>query len=160
MNRNNLGILYDNAGMYDKALDNFKDALDKNPNNGILLFNTAVSHRKSGSPEEYKKYMKEAITRQPNEPCILCEYSRIDRSEGAAEEAEQKLNKAFEILMDTWSRKELKEWEYSWFKSIAQHLGKPDIVKKLEQEEKSNLQGYLYNKDNLSITSDSLPSRR
>lgn len=104
--------------------------------------------------------MKEAITRQPNDPCILCEFSKIDRSEGAAEEAEQKLNKAFEILMDTWSRKELKEWEYSWFESVAQQLGKPDIVNKLEQEEKSNLQGYLYNKENLSITSEILPSTR
>ena len=160
MNRNNLGVLYSNAGMYDKALDNYKDALDKNPNDGTILFNIALSLRKSGNHEEYKKYMKEAITRQPNGPCILCEFSKIDRSEGAAEEAEQKLNKAFEILMDTWSRKELKEWEYSWFESVAQQLGKPDIVNKLEQEEKSNLQGYLYNKENLSITSESLPSRR
>lgn len=160
VNRNNLGVLYDNAGMYDKALDNYKDALDKNSNDGTILFNIALSLRKSGNHEEYKKYMKEAITRQPNDPCILCEFSKIDRSEGAAEEAEQKLNKAFEILMDTWSRKELKEWEYSWFESVAQQLGKPDIVNKLEQEEKSNLQGYLYNKENLSITSESLPSRR
>lgn len=160
VNRNNLGVLYDNAGMYDKALDNYKDALDKNPNDGTILFNIALTLRKSGNHEEYKKYMKEAITRQPNDPCILCEFSKIDRSEGAAEEADQKLNKAFEILMDTWSRKELKEWEYSWFESVAQQLGKPDIVNKLEQEEKSNLQGYLYNKENLSITSESLPSTR
>lgn len=160
VNWNNLGVLYDNAGMYDKAIDTYKDTLEKHPNDGTILFNMALSLRKSGNREEYKKYMKEAITRQPNDPCILYEYSKIDRSEGAAEEAEQKLNKALEILMDTWSRNELKEWEYSWFKSVAQQLGKPDIVKKLEQEEKSNLQGYLYNEENLSITSDSLPSIR
>ncbi len=152
--------MYNRGGTPSKAIDTYKDTLEKHPNDGTILFNMALSLRKSGNREEYKKYMKEAITRQPNDPCILYEYSKIDRSEGAAEEAEQKLNKALEILMDTWSRNELKEWEYSWFKSVAQQLGKPDIVKKLEQEEKSNLQGYLYNEENLSITSDSLPSIR
>lgn len=148
---NNLAVLYNNAGDKEKALEYYEKALQKEPNNSIVLSNIGLQYFYTDK-EKARYYFERSLSNNPNNPVALIRLADMEEDD---EKAMSFYNKAFDIYKDRMDYNSLSSSDRYWFKSVAEKLGRKDIVKKINEFCKED-KNTLYNDDNLTKTSSPL----
>ena len=146
---NNIGVLYHNSGNLEKAQYFYELAYERDPNNAIIAFN--LGHTLLGKdPKRAKELIERAHTLNPDHCSSLIVLARLEAAEGNGSKARELREKAFEILNKKWKNNTLADWEWSWFASVADELGKHSLASEIRQS-RPRLQGETYyNPDNLT----------
>lgn len=85
------------AGNYLQAIMYFKEALDLDPSNSILLYNLALVHAKLQEWEEAHKLLFQCVEDEPFNPDYWCELGRSSFGLGEKEEAASSYGRALEL---------------------------------------------------------------
>lgn len=151
VNFNSIGVLYDNAGDRNKAIEFYELALQQSPNNQHAVFNLGTS-LKQKNPKLAGELLSKAYDLDPSDCPIMIEYAKILESKGNKEEADQLRQKAFDKYMNKWKANTLRDFEYSWFSNLADYLGKSSMAKDIGSS-RPRLEGEkYYEDDNLTRT--------
>ena len=146
---NNMGVLYNNSGNMDKALYYYEQAYERNPDNSIIAFN--LGHTLKGKdPQRSKELISKANELNPSHCPSLIELARLEYADGNYSKARELREKAFEIFDERWRRKRLSDWEWGWFASVADELGKHDLASEIRQSKPRLEDEKYYNPDNLT----------
>lgn len=147
-NLNEIGYLYSCAGFDSKQLEYFKKAyiLDRN---ATTAFNYAYVLRFINK-EKSKDTFKDSIAIDPNKAHSLYELGKILEKE-CNPEGHKMIKKAFDIFNERYQRNRLKDNDYGWFSSIANHLGYHDLADEIiSSRPDKTLEDRLYNRSNLT----------
>lgn len=150
INLNSIGVLYHNSGNYEKAAEFYKQAIKQDPNNVHAHFN--LGHTMKGIDHEaYKRHIKKALEINPNYDVALIEAGHIDKSEGNVAEGENKLRKAYDILLRQWKTSSLDDSEYGWLAAVAREIGEAEIARQVMDSKPRLESEAYYDIENLSI---------
>lgn len=152
---NNMGVLYHNSGNSEKALYYYEMAYENNPSNAIIAFN--LGHILKGKDNKRSKELIErAHELNPSHCPSLIELARHEEVDGNRGKARELREKAFEIFDEKWKHNRLANWEWGWFASVADELGKHDLASEIRQS-KPRLEGEkYYNPENLTGSKNTL----
>jgi molecular chaperone DnaK len=147
-NLNEIGILYSNAGDTEKATEYYQKAHDSNPKNATIALNLALQFKNSDKKRFYEM-LEKVLELEPEDPEALLEKGRLKNKE-KAHSGDDLIENAFKKYKNKFDNHSLLEWEYSWFASAADELGKHDFAKLIrESQPKRNIEG-LWNEKNLT----------
>lgn len=150
VNLNYIGVLYHNSGNHEKAAEFFEQAIQENPNNEYAHFNLGNT-MKFINKDVYKKHIRKAYEINPEYDIALIELGRIDKSEGKVSEGEEKLRKAYDILLRQWKTNTLRGIaSYGWLAAVANELGESEIAKQVTASTPKLEGEAYYDKENLS----------
>lgn len=93
----NVALIYTQLGQDDKALDAYKDARAKDPNDVNLILNEANLFYKMGDKDKFKALMAEAANVAPDNPDLFYNIGVINMEQGNIEEARDAYKKAIAI---------------------------------------------------------------
>ena len=150
-NYNQIGVLYANAGMSEKAIEFYERALEANPNNNHAHCNLGLQF-KQRDYEQYKQHMHRALELNPEHDIALIESGRIDKNEGKEEEGRIKLEKAYDMMMRRWKAGTLGDYGYGWLANLADELGHIEEARKVRASKNQMETEQHYNEDNLTRT--------
>lgn len=148
---NNIGVLYHNSGNYDKAQFFYEMAYEKDPNNAIIAFNLGHTIM-SKDPKRAKELIQKANKLNPNHCFSLIELARMEAADGNTAKAKELREKAFNILNDKWRRNALADWEWGWFASVTEELGKHSLASEIRQSRPVREAEQYFNPENLTGT--------
>ncbi len=147
-NLNNIGLYYSQAGKKKKAIDFYEKGLEKQPN-ATIAFNLA-SEYKFSDRKKYKEYLEKAHEIDPEDNVANYNLAKEYKSEGKTEEADQLFKKAFDNWKEKFDTNQMNEWDYSWFASCAQEMGKRDYAQHILDSKPQNRFEGAYNEENLT----------
>jgi len=150
---NNLGVLYHNSGVYDKAISFFEKGIKYNPNSCYVNLNMGNTLRCCGKRQESEPYIRRAFELNNNYYPALIEMGRMERRNGHEDQAQQYFQKAYDILYKDWKTNSLQDVDYSWFASLADEMGLRDMAKQIRLSRPSVSHARYYDEDNLTKTS-------
>lgn len=148
---NQIGVLYSNAGITDKAIEFYERAIEEKPNDKHAYANLGSTLRYK-NPEQAKKYLQKALDIDPEHDIALIELGKIDKSEGNVKSAKEKFRKVYDLYLKQWKINFLPKYAYGWFASVAEELGEDEFAKKIRETTPCLEQETYYNKDNLART--------
>lgn len=148
---NEIGVLYNNAGVEDKAIDFYERALQYNPENVSACFNLG-STLKYSDPKRARELLSKAYSRRPKDGATMIAYADVEERFGNREIAKQIKEDAYDILMKKWRAETLSSHEYSWLSCLASELGHKDIAFQVKQSEPGLKHDKYYDEDNLTRT--------
>lgn len=154
-NYNQIGVLYSNAGVEDKAIEYYERAYQNNPNSSTINFNLGHSLFYK-DPQRAKQLLNKAYEKNPSDGAIMIMYAKIERQAGNSEKAKEIEEKAYEMLIKKWKTETLASHEYSWLSSLASNLGHNDIAYQVRQSQPGLETEQYYETDNLTKTSSQL----
>ncbi|GAB3995137.1 Hsp70 family protein [Spirosoma daeguense] len=149
-NYNEIGVLYSNAGYYDKALEHYKNGYNQNKN-ATAAFNYAHSH-KYKDKAKFKEILEEALRLDPEMPHSLFELGRLMIKENYME-GKKMIEEAFRIWKIKFETNQMSESDYSWLSTAADELGLRDFAQKVRESKPQFKSDKLYNSENLTVTS-------
>lgn len=150
-NYNRIGVLYNNAGATDKAIEFYEKAIEENPHDKYAYANLG-STLFYKDPKRAKNYLQKAINIDPESDIALIELGRIDKSEGNISSAQEKFRKVYNMYIRQWKTNSLPKYAYGWFASVAEELGEMDFAKEIRNSTPQTKGDAYYNKENLSMT--------
>jgi tetratricopeptide (TPR) repeat protein len=150
-NFNAIGVYYYNAGVEDKAIEFYERALAANPRNQYANFNLGHS-LKYRDKNRYKEYINKALQINPDYDVALIESARIDKEDGNTSSANEKMQRAYDMLSRQWKAGTLSDSGYGWLAAAAEELGKKDEAKKIRASKPKLDSEQYYNSDNLTRT--------
>lgn len=152
---NNIGVLYSNSGNTDKALYYYELAYEKNPNNSTVAFN--LGHTLKGKDSKRsKELIDKAHKLNPMHCPSLIELARLEEADGNYTRARELRDKAFEIFDARWKKNQLESWEWGWFATVADELGKHALASEIRQSQPRLEDEKYYNPDNLTGSKNTL----
>jgi len=148
---NSIGVLYNNAGVTDKAIEFYEKALEENPNHKYANANlgSTLRHR---DPKRAKMYLQKAIEVDPEHDIALIELGRIQKADGEADAAKEKFQRVYDMYMKQWKTNSLPKYAYGWFATVAEELGENDFAKEIRRSAPGNDAESYYDSENLSKT--------
>lgn len=146
---NNIGVLYGNSGNREKALYFYELAYEKDPNNAIIAFNLGHTLL-DRDPKRAKELIEKANRLNPNHCSSLIILARLEAADGNQNRARELRQKAFDVLDEKWKRGTLADWEWGWFASVADELGKHSLATEIRQSIPRLQSEQFYNPDNLT----------
>ncbi len=151
VNYNRIGVLYNNAGVTDKAIEFYEKAIEENPNDKYAYANlgSTLLYR---NPKQAKEYLQKAFSIDPEHDVALIELGKIDKSEGDTSSAQEKFRKAYNMYLRQWKTNSLPKYAYGWFATVAEELGETDFAKEIRASAPKAESEAYYNKENLSMT--------
>ena len=148
---NNIGVLFNNAGNTEKALYYYEMAYERNPNNATIAFN--LGHTLQGNdPKRSKELIEKAHQLNPSHCPSLIELARHEAAEGNAIRARELREQAFNVFHEKWCRNALASWEWGWFSSVADELGKHAFASEIRLSKPGIESEQYFNPDNLTGT--------
>jgi tetratricopeptide (TPR) repeat protein len=93
----NIALIYTQLGQDDKALEAYKEARAKDPNDVNLILNEANLYFKLGDKEKFKALMAEATEVAPDNPDLFYNIGVINMEQGNIQEARDAYKRALEI---------------------------------------------------------------
>jgi len=93
----NIALIHTQLGQDDKALDAYRIAREKNPNDVSLILNQANLYFKQGDKDTFKSLMNEAAEIDPTNPDLFYNIGVINMEQGNSEEARAAYSKAVEL---------------------------------------------------------------
>ena len=148
VNVNNIGVLYNDCGKTEKAVEFYEKALEESPNSAISNFNLGHTLMEVDR-ERGLEYIKKANKLDPNHNPSLILLADEEERNGNRNKANEMRQKAYDNYMSKWKANKLRKWEYSWFSSVADDLGEYDIANEIRNSQpKQKIEGF-FNEDNL-----------
>lgn len=148
---NEIGVLYNNSGNIEKAIEFYEKALEANPNHKFANANLGSKLRHI-DPKRAKEYIQRALNLNPNQDIALVELGRILKSEGDIAGANEKFQRAYDIFLRQWKTNSLGTYAYGWFASVAEELGEDDFAREIRRSTPESQGESYYNLENLSKT--------
>lgn len=148
-NLNNIAVLYNNSGNIEKALQYYELAYEREPNNLVITFNFG-STLKNKDYERSKELIEKAYKMDSNHGPSLIELARFKATEGNYTAANELREKAFDIYNEKWKKNSLLSWEWGWFASVADELGRHSIASEIRHSKPRLESESYYNPDNLT----------
>lgn len=148
---NSIGVMYDDAGSKDKAIEFYERALQYNPNSVYPNFNLghSLEHR---DPQRAEQLLRKAYGIDPSHCPSMIELADLEAQNGNAEQARDLRQQAYEKLLQRWKTDTMSESDYSWLSYVANQLGHRDIAAQVRSSvPKLETESY-YNEDNLTRT--------
>jgi len=93
----NIALIYTQLGEDDKAMEAYKEARLKNPNDVSLITNQANLYFKQGDKDTFKSLMNEATEIDPTNPDLFYNIGVINMEQGNSQEARAAYSKAVEL---------------------------------------------------------------
>lgn len=148
---NGIGVLYNNAGAIDKAIEFYEKALEENPYHKYANANlgSTLKHR---DPMKAKEYLRKAISIDPDHDIALIELGRIQKSDGDINGAKEKFQKVYDMYLRQWKTNSLPNYAYGWFATVAEELGENDFANEIRRATPGSQVESYYDPDNLSKT--------
>lgn len=148
---NNIALKYSSCFKRDKAIDWYREAYKKEPNDAVINFNLGYSLHLIGD-KEAKSYIERALELNTKHSPALITLADIIETEGDKVKAEELRQRAFEIYMERKISGNLRSWDYSWFSSLARQMGQADLAFELSHRDNSS-PSKVYDENNLLKTS-------
>lgn len=92
-----LAEYYDSQGLFDKAIEEFKKAIECDPDMAVLYKNVGGIYGKQGRYDEAEKYLQKAISIDPNIYDAYNSLGAIYEKEGRLDKAEDALRKSIQV---------------------------------------------------------------
>ncbi len=147
-NLNEIGVLFSNAGNAEKAIEYYEKAYESNPANSTVAFNLALQY-KSTNPSKFVEMLEKILKLEPNDPEALFEKGKLQNLKNK-DDGNALIEKAFNTYKEKFDNNRLKDWEFSWFASCADELGKKDLAQLIRESiPKTKVIG-LWNEENLT----------
>ncbi len=127
---NRIGVMYDNSGAREKAIEFYERALDVNPNDGYAACNLALS-KKYSDKQRYRELIMRALVIDPEHDVALIEAASIDKEDGNLEAAREKYEKVYNMMISQWQSHTLAEYGYGWLATVARELGREDEAREI-----------------------------
>lgn len=145
---NNIGLHYSNAGKKEKAIYYYEKKMHESPS-ATTAFNIAMEY-KYEDKKKYREYLEKAQELNPNHnPSAYC-LGQEFIEEGENEKGEKLLQEAFDRWQKKFDSNSMNPWEYSWFSSCAEALGKHDFAQHILDSEPKEYFERIYKSENLS----------
>lgn len=152
VNLNNIGILYNKCGNTDKAVEFYEKAVAESPDDPTVNFNLGHSLLRKDRNRALN-YIRKAAELEPDDGCILCTLADEEERNGNREKAREMRQQVYDKYMSKWKTNRLRDFEYSWFSSVASDLGHYDIAREIRNSQpKQKLNEDFYNAENLVRT--------
>lgn len=148
---NNIGVLYSNAGLKDKAVEFYKLALEGSPNDAVTCCNIGYTLLNIDR-EEALKYIRKSLDINPNHCPALSLLADEEERHGNKEKAKEMRQKAYDIYMDKWKNNRLRDCEYSWFSSLAQDLKHYEVARDIIDSKERHKNDDYFREENLVRT--------
>lgn len=150
-NLNNIGVLYDNSGQIDKALYYYEEAYKQKPNDPVIAFNLGhtLEYRDPGRAREL---IEKAHGLDSSHCPSLIELARLEKRDGNYDRANELREKALGIYEEKRKHNCLAKWDWSWFASLAEDLGKYDLAYEIRNSQPKLKGEEYYNRENLTGT--------
>jgi molecular chaperone DnaK (HSP70) len=146
---NNIALEYGEAGKYKRKIELLELALKKAPNNATIIFNLAYNI-KTKNPKRYKELMEESISLNPHDPCHLYDFGCWLKTHNEMERGVDMINQSLEIWDERYKNGRMKSWDYSWYSSALESIGKYTKAKEVRDADKVD-QLKAYNIENLTV---------
>ncbi len=147
-NLNNLGLHYSNAGKTDKALKFYEKSMVKSPS-ATTSFNMAIQY-KNKDKVKYQEYLEKAHELNPKDNPTAYSLGQHYINQGKKEEGTKLLNESFDRWQTKFERNEMESWDYSWFASCAEALGKKSLAEHILENEPKKESNKMYSSENLT----------
>lgn len=148
---NQIGVLYSNAGVEDKALDYYERAYQNNPNSSTINFNLGHSLMNK-DPQRARQLINKAYEKNPTDGATMITLARMERQAGNRDRAKELEEQAYDMLLRKWKAETLASHEYSWLSSLASDLGHYDIARQVRQSQPGLETEKYYDDENLTRT--------
>ena len=150
-NYNEIGVLYSNAGVEDKAIEYYERAYQNNPNSAAINFNLGHSlmHK---DPQRARQLINKAYEKNPTDGATMITLARMERQAGNRERSKELEEQAYDMLLRKWKAETLASHEYSWLSSLASDLGHLDIARQVRQSQPGLETEKYYDDENLTRT--------
>lgn len=147
-NLNEIGVLFSSAGNKEKAIEYYEKAYESNPSNSTVAFNLALQY-KITDPNKFVDMLETVLELEPNDPEALFEKGKLlnKKSKG---DGIGLIENAFNTYKEKFDNNHLKDWEFSWFASCADELGKTDLAQLIRESKPRNKVVGLWNEGNLT----------
>lgn len=147
-NVNNIGVLYSSSGNEEKAIHYYEMAYEQNPNSATIAFN--LGHTLKGrDAKRSRELIEKAHSINPNDGPTLIELARLEESFGNMERVQELREKALAIFSEKRNRNALASWEWSWFASVADELGRHSLASDVRHSKPRLEEEKYYEPDNL-----------
>ena len=150
-NYNEIGVLYSNAGVKDKALDYYERAYQYNPESSTISFNLGHSLM-DRNPERARQLINKAYEKNPTDGATMITLARMERRAGNSARAKEIEEQAFDLLIKKWRAETLASHEYSWLSSLASDMGRHDIARQVRESRPGLEAEKYYDNENLTRT--------
>lgn len=148
---NSIGVMYNNAGAIDKAIEFYERALEENPNHKFANANLG-SELRLRDPRRAKRLLEKALEIDPDHDIALIELGRLHKLEGKIDEAQNEFRKAYDMYLRQWKTNSLPTYAYGWFETVAAELGEKDFAAEIRSSRQEDANDSFYNSENLSMT--------
>lgn len=150
-NYNEIGVLYSNAGVEDKAIEFYERAYQNNPESSSINFNLGHSLMRK-DPQRARQLINKAYEKNPTDSATMITLARMERQAGNGVRAKELEEQAYDMLMRKWKTETLASHEYSWLSSLASDLGHYDIARQVRQSQPGLEAEKYYDEENLTRT--------
>jgi molecular chaperone DnaK len=153
-NLNEIGVLFSDAGVKEKAIEYYEKAHQASPNNSTIAFNLAYQYKNKDN-QKFEEMLEKVLLIEPDDPEALFEKGKI-LNKKKSNAGQDLIQKAFDIYKAKFDKDRLKEWEYSWFASCADELGKTDFSQIIRDSKPKQNTVSLWNENNLTRSSSNV----
>ena len=150
-NYNEIGVLYSNAGVKDKAIEYYERAYQNNPDSATINFNLGHSLMYK-DPQRARQLINKAYEKNPTDGATMITLAQMERQAGNRDRAKELEEQAYDLLLRKWKAETLASHEYSWLSSLASDLGHPDIARQVRQSQPGLEDEKYYDDENLTRT--------
>jgi tetratricopeptide (TPR) repeat protein len=150
-NYNEIGVLYSNAGVKDKAIEYYERAYQNNPDSATINFNLGHSLMYK-DPQRARQLINKAYEKNPTDGATMITLAQLERQAGNRDRAKELEEQAYDLLLRKWKAETLASHEYSWLSSLASDLGHPDIARQVRQSQPGLEDEKYYDDENLTRT--------
>lgn len=148
---NQIGVLYANAGVKEKAIEFYERALDANPNDTYAHCNLGLQ-LKYQDDAKYREHIKKSLEADPNHDVALIEAAAIDKADGNNDAAQEKLQKVYHMMITKWRAGTLGEYGYGWLAGVALELGYKEEARQIRESKPTAESEMYFDENNLTRT--------
>ena len=148
---NRIGILYAESGNRVKAMEWYRKAIAKFPNNPWPMSNLAIELMKVGKNDEALELFRRSLSIDPANYYTLYNMALIEKEEGYGECAGEHFKQAFTLLRRKCLEDDMDDVDWSWLELVAIGADKDEEGKELMKRKKSRKQDKGYNENNLAV---------
>lgn len=148
---NQIGVLYSNAGMKEKAIDFYERALEANPNDTYANCNLALQLKYKDN-KRYREHIHKSLESDPDHDVALIEAAQIDKADGNVEAALEKLHRVYDMMFRKWKTGTLGDYGYGWLADVAAELGYADESKRIRDSKPKHESDKYFDENNLTRT--------
>ena len=148
---NRIGILYAESGNSEKAMDWYRRAIDKSPNNPWPMSNLALQLMNVGKNDEALIWFQRSLSIDPANYYTLYNMALIEEEEGDSESADEHFKQAFTLLRRKCLEDDMSDTDWSWMEDVAIGAGKAAEGKELMKRKRAGRKDKGYDENNLPV---------